>query len=445
MINFLASIIVFTANILGSFQDPFEFDGDYGAEMNGTRNKVFELVIPKQEPEILFSELIPVELASKIPTLATFLEGHGNENVFPYLRQCPKQLLKLDQILRFQAASRGELLNLSILSSAYPLEGSNSSELKAKLMEQLFTDEIIKLVSPTEISDKRYQMFQSPRGQVLFYWLYQSLNLHLICQDPGLIDEINKTKSLFLKTIGDPQRRAEIFREKIQGSSAEVLFTQEGDPYATEALTADGLFLLPQEQIAQDGTLVFLKRDAWDLVDVIRLESYPEYRKGRVNLVLATHKLMKQKFLLASCHGHSTKPEDARLQIALIMDKFDELSIGSPGLQLLIGIDANTKSEKDVEALMGHLDELGLVATEVGPTTIKKRMVTVQHEKAGRLAMDQEDYLITLKPERGGLYNLANPVVGFQKGEIDPSQPLPNLDNLSDHYPVGAALMPNAF
>lgn len=443
MFNFLASIIVFTANILGTFQDPFEFDGDYGPEMNPTRNKVFELVIPRQEPVVTFSELIPPELASKMedPSIASFIEKHGDENAFPILRNCPQNLLKIDQILRFGASSKGQLLELSILSSAYPLQGSTPTELKQRLMEQLFTDEIRALVAPTEVLDKRYEIFQTSEGQIAFYWLYQCLNLHLVSQDPQMVQEINKTKSIFLKTLGDPQIRAAVFKEKIAAAGAQVLFTQESDPFFIEALTEDGLFLLPEGQNSQDGTLVFLRKGIWDeAVESIPLERYSGYQKGRVNALIATHQASKEKFLLASCHGHSTKPADARLQIEKIMEKFDQLSAEYPHLQLVIGIDANTKSEKDIEAFLDHLDRLGLVATEVGPTTVKKRMITVQHGKSGRVAMDQEDYLITLQLERGGKFLLSNPTAGFQNGPVDLSQPLPNLQNLSDHYPVGATL-----
>ena len=109
-------------------------------------------------------------------------------------------------------------------------------------------------------------------------------------------------------------------------------------------------------------------------------------------------------------------------------------------LQLVIGIDANTKSEKDVELLRAHLQSLGLVGTSVGPTTIKKRMVTAQHSKAGRFAVDEEDYVIVLKLENGGLYQMSNPTVGFQEEKPDPTIALPNIDNPSDHYPAGTTL-----
>lgn len=68
-------------------------------------------------------------------------------------------------------------------------------------------------------------------------------------------------------------------------------------------------------------------------------------------------------------------------------------------------------------------------------------MVTAQHSKAARLAIDEEDYLITLKPERGGHYHFGQITVRFEEGDVDIHQPLPNIHNPSDHYPVGAEMI----
>ncbi len=87
---------------------------------------------------------------------------------------------------------------------------------------------------------------------------------------------------------------------------------------------------------------------------------------------------------------------------------------------MIIGIDANTKSEEDVAALREHLEQLGLVATSVGPTTVKQRMVTAQHAKSGRYAVDEEDYIITLKPDNRAAFTFSKATVGFQrKGRCD--------------------------
>ena len=75
----------------------------------------------------------------------------------------------------------------------------------------------------------------------------------------------------------------------------------------------------------------------------------------------------------------------------LVTEKFRELSqkLENKGLQLIIGIDANTKTKQDVKDLHDHLRALGLIGTSLGPTTVKRRMVTSQHTKAGRLAIDE--------------------------------------------------------
>lgn len=96
------------------------------------------------------------------------------------------------------------------------------------------------------------------------------------------------------------------------------------------------------------------------------------------------------------------------------------------------------------EALASNLTDvqLGLTATSVGPTTIKKRMVTIQHSKAGRFAVDEEDYVMILKPDNGSLYQMCNPTIGFQEERPNPSVALPDIENPSDHYPVGVSLVP---
>ncbi|SCA63610.1 hypothetical protein SCG7086_AX_00100 [Chlamydiales bacterium SCGC AG-110-P3] len=203
----------------------------------------------------------------------------------------------------------------------------------------------------------------------------------------------------------------------------------------------DGLFLAVDEQNPGDGCFVFLRSDLCASDEVLSIKGYDGFRKGKINVILATLHTGEQ-FLLASAHGNSTNAADGRMQIAHIMEVFHKLrqERGYDSLQLLIGMDANTKTESDVTALHDHLDNLGLVGTRVGLTTVKRRMVTVQHSKAGKLSVDEEDYLITLRPEDDGQYLLTNPTVGFSQGSSSPTRMLPDVDNPSDHYPVGATL-----
>jgi hypothetical protein len=521
--NLLFYLIIHTSNVLGSFNDPFEFEGDYGSEVNPVRQKVFELVVSKEalsknlndsqirqlmekedvnEIEIknyrkillsqaieedrshgpLLSELVTPDLINDLvekqqelqnagfnkndlQDIVIFINQYADKKVFHFLRNNPSELLSFDKALRDKASREGKKFNLPILSSTQTLNGRNSEELKKDLLQILFNAENLSITKPKELLGKSIsqldkdfleqffgenaksedlQVFCTPAGQIFFYWLYQALNLHLISEDQNMIDQINKVKEIFAHTIGDPQVRAEIFREKLIAADSGIVFTQESDVFVPQTLLKDGLFLPVDKQNPQDGTFIFLRSDLWESdYDIISLEEYEGFTKGRVNLILAKSKLTGEKFLLASAHGNSTRSEDGRLQISFVVKKFEELSQKpeNTGLQLVIGTDANTKTEEDVRLLREHLDILGLIGTNVGPTTIKKRMVTVQHGKAGKFAVDQEDYLIVLKPEKGGRFLLTQPTIGFSEEKPDVTIALPNVNNLSDHYPVGATLV----
>ncbi len=265
----------------------------------------------------------------------------------------------------------------------------------------------------------------------------------MVANNEGLAQQVNQVKEIFFNTLGDSKVRAENFRNKLATADSGLVFTQESDVLVSETLTRDGLFHSVSRQNAEDGTLVFLRNDLWKAdYQVLSIEDYEGFAKGRLNVILAKNKQTGTNFLLASAHGNSTRAEDGRLQISLIMKKFEELQMlpENTDLQVIIGTDANTKNEEDVIALREHLDGLGLIGTSVGPTTIKQRMVTVQHSKAGRSAIDEEDYLIVLKRQKGGAFLLRDATVGFKKEKPDVNAPLPNNENPSDHYPVGAIL-----
>lgn len=521
--DFVLGLIVFTSNILGSFNDPFEFDGNYGDEVNPTREYVFNQVVSKEaiathltDAQILeqmasehpsadeiqkyreqlvkdatqkdmqhgptLGELVSSDLIehllkkqqelqndgfseSELVNIFYFLDRYQDQKVFSFFRHNPSDLLSLDKILRDKTAREGRNFDLPILSSTQLLKGENTFELKAYLLEALFTKESLgttksqdKLQEAIEKLDpnflKQYlgqnadnadlAIFTTPAGQLFFYWLYQSLNLHLISHDASMIPQINHVKQVFASTLGNPIERAKTFRDKLLAADASIVFTQESDAKLPQLLTKDGLFHSVDAQNPADGTFVFLRVDIWEPeYESVSIEDYEGYGRGRLNVILATKKDTGERFLLASSHGNSTRAEDGRLQIAKIVEKFHQLSSlpENKGLQLVIGIDANTKSDEDVELLRSQLQMLGLVATSVGPTTVKKRMVTVQHSKAGRFAVDEEDYVIILKPEDGGLYQMANTTIGFQEEKPDPTITLPNIDNPSDHYPIGVTLI----
>lgn len=512
-------LVIHTANILGIFTDPFEFEGDYGPEINPVRETVFELVVSKealarnltdfQVRELMgeknpdaqmihryrqilvaqaiekdrehgptFSELItPAMLEAlvkkqkelepigfhdtELQAMRNFITRYASQKAFRFFRNNPAFLVTLDKPLRDNASQEGRVFDLPILSSPTALSGHSAPEIKANLIDAIFNEKTFSFAKPEgslihnldsvdekalkqllgpEATKEDLQVFCTPAGQVFFYWIYQSLNLHLIA-DEQLIQQINNVKEIFARTIGNPEARAVAFRDKLIAADSGVVFTQESDTFVPEALNQGNLYLPVSKQNPADGCYVFLRSDIWEAdYEIIPISTYEGYKDGVMSVVLATRIDNQAKFLLASCHGHSTKPEDGRLQISLVMEQFHRLSQmpENRSLQLLIGIDANTKSESDVRMLNEHLDTLGLVATSVGPTTIKRRMVTAQHSKMGRFAIDEEDFLITLKHENGGMFKLTNPTVGFSEDKPDATRVLPNIDNPSDHYPVGA-------
>ncbi len=521
--NSMVFFVVFTLNVLGCFNDPFEFDGNYGDEINRIREYVFEQVVSKEaltrnlndlqvsqrmtcknpsNEEIRqyhqkliqeaaqedfhrgpsLNELIPSSLIEHLfqkqqelledgfsdgdfIDILYFITRYRNQKVFSFFRHNPSDLLGLDKVLRDKATREKRNFELPILSSTEMLQGETAFELKARLLESLFTKEVLKAVkSKDKLKNalekldpsflKQYlgedadnadlAIFTTPAGQVFFYWLYQSLNLHLICQNEAMISQINKAKKMFENTLGNPTRRAQIFRDRLVAADASIVFTQESDAIIPHLFSKNGFFHPVDAQNPADGTFVFLREDVWvPAYQIIAIDDYEGYEAGRLSVIVATRKDGGEKFLLASSHGNSTRADDGRLQITKIVEKFHQLSKlpENKGLQLVIGIDANTKSAQDVKLLQDLLQSLGLIATSAGPTTIKKRMVTTQHSKAGRFALDEEDYVIVLKPEKGGLYQMTGTTVGFQEEKQDPTSTLPNMDNPSDHYPVGTSLL----
>lgn len=173
--NLILSIVIHTANILGIFTDPFEFEGDYGPEVNPIRQKVFEQVVSKealsknlsdteireliQEGNIsekrvkeyrnslivqaiseekeygpTFSQLITPELIEELKNKQTELQNSGfsssdlerilffithykDQKAFHFLRNNPSEILSIDKALRDKAAREGKNFDLPILGS----------------------------------------------------------------------------------------------------------------------------------------------------------------------------------------------------------------------------------------------------------------------------------------------------------------------------------------
>lgn len=499
---------VTTLNILGVFNDPFEFAGDYGPRMNPIREKIFHLLVSRaaiaanlsdaqaQEKRMSKQELIKLaidqdkeygptlgqvvtpelfELIKKrikmlkqgnqktIDLLEQFVDDYKDQKLFYFLRNNPPLLLKLDNQIK-DAAREGTVVDMPIISSSVLLSGKDAQALKTRLIDSIFTDTVVglaekesKLKEALAKLDKGYlstylskakgipdnqelAIFCTPIGQAFFYWMYQALNFDLaFAQDPSLIGQVNAVKSAFSETLGDAKKRASLLKEKLLRANTKVLFTQESDQYVPELLSSNGMFLPLGKQNISDGTFVLLASDFWESdYQIIPFPDYPRSQNGAFSVILATQKDTQQKFLLVSGHGHSVKADDGRLQVTMAVEALQRLSaLEQEPVVLIIGMDANTKSVQDVKLFKELLQELGLQTTEIGATTIKQRMVTVQHAKAGKFARDEEDYIIVKKDQS----LLKDVRVNFTKLFVDPTIPLPNLDNQSDHYAVSAVVV----
>lgn len=496
-----------TSNLLAGV-DPFEFRGSFGEPIDPIREVVFAnltsmvtlqqrsgtpLMIHGKEVSPLdydlnrgpsIGELMTPEHLSTLSSLQrncsdvftsddlasiyAFVEKYKEIKPFYFFRHGSQSYVApLDKRLL-----DNEMRNdLSILGSCRLLVGESAHELNRQLLREVFSENVLRLAYPEEqikpylinpeaekqirinfgtaddYTIEDFAFFARPAGQIFSWWLYQATNLNLACSEQGMINGINTVKTLFANTYANPYTRARTFRDRVLSSDTHVVFTQEADAITPQVFCEDGAFLPVDRQRKGDGCYVLLRSDVWDPnYEVIPLEGYKNYSKGRLNVVLATT-TQGDKFLLASGHGDSNKAEDGREQLNLIVDKYEEL-LKDPayeGLQLMIGMDANTKRDvkrgkDDVVPFLKLVEERGLQVIRVGPTTVKERVVTAQYGKALVISEDEEDWVIY----GGDKFKLSRPTVGFDR--IDPEAersiagPLPNKDNLSDHFAIGASL-----
>src|SRR5262245_29847470 len=86
--NSLLCLVVFTSNILGSFNDPFEFDGNYGDEVNPIREYVFEQVVSK---EAIATNLTDFQILQQMTT-----ENPSTDEIQQYRQQLVKDAIQED-------------------------------------------------------------------------------------------------------------------------------------------------------------------------------------------------------------------------------------------------------------------------------------------------------------------------------------------------------------
>lgn len=176
-------LIVYTINILGSLSSPFEFDGDYGPELNQIRSEVLDLVLPHelkvqmelQAPDLkmngdqlladaalrdahygpTLNEIVTKrhldqlrkkqqEISSfsniELEEMIHFVNTHGEKHLFKFLNSV-SFFLGLDKALMDVAAQNNELFTLPILGSLGKLSGDSPHEFTSNLLSTLFNEE----------------------------------------------------------------------------------------------------------------------------------------------------------------------------------------------------------------------------------------------------------------------------------------------------------------
>jgi hypothetical protein len=481
----IGEFLLISANVLGIFSDPFEFAGNYGDFINSVKAQVEARLIGRAmhpgtaptEGEIqsqlnygpTLQELCPVTIKNSLRNLfgergldvknfdATmdFFNKHSHSQLFHFFKNCPSALLSLDLALRQEAKNGQRPFPLPIVNSSITIYGNNSVTHKLNLADVFFTQEtkaqaknidkklqeqIDKSAKDFRVGDelvdpKFLKAFATPEGQMLFYYLYQIMNLHLVAD---IIPQINQAKAEFAENLGDPAKRAEIFAEQCVKAGGDVVFTQECDSYVPAEMEKRGYFstqFIPGPDgkpmlRSKDGSVIFLKETRFkkNFISEPYLDSDI---KHKATIIIAQEIENEIPNVFSSCHGDAKVAKDARDQIERVHGVFQRCKTINPNARMAMGSDTNTNDDSEVSALQQLVNSLKLLMSEVGNTVIKMRKVTVQHEKTNKLDQTPKDRIITSD-------NLLfiKQTVGGQIPPLDKEIMLPNKDIVSDHGPV---------
>lgn len=482
-------LLVACGNIGGLLSGFDEYVGDYGPKINPVKAQVSELVsgkstgckpktpqniaadldhgptlaqlIPPQE----FEEIVQLGVANgfderNLRAVMPVFSKYGHSKLFYALRRLPSYLTSIDKNLRDAAKERPEGFTLGILSSPAPMVDETT------LTKSLFTQEVLACAeNVASIAKKREAMskskpqlldaalnglqnclgvagtaslddlqpFETPEGQVFLYLIYQRMNTRLLSQKDGLVRAVNTAKRAFAASaLGNPEMRARTFLQNLKNHA--VFFTQECDVAVRNTFEANN-FVSTRKQVSKDGSFIFLNKNIWeDKYEVIPNDKDVE---GKAVRIIAKRKGVDQRAYLASLHGSAKDPKHARDLIEEIHADFVERAKKDPTLQLIIGVDANSNTPKDEEALLELLETLGLHAAEIEVTTTKERDVSIQHEKVAEEVIARKDYIITLKS-----HAFKDLTTGFKPGPLNKTTKLPTIGMPSDHATLGARIVP---
>lgn len=421
------SLCFITYNTLSGLNDPFEFDGNYDEQINKKRYHIIDKLTNSQ---ILLKQLINQDHINKFVNYTEKIGGNKLK-VINFFNTMEYNLVATDYIKTKKIVLDKYIndFNLPILGSIIKLK--HNRNLQSELIDNLFDYNLL-LHIRTILKQKNQPEFFIEH--IILYWIYQSIYLEEI-KINNLYQDVNITKTWFKNNLGNQEYRSNSISSEIIYNNCNVLFTQEAHPLLQKKL-CDFKFLPILKQNGIDGTLVFLDSDIWySNYQIIKIPKY--VNNGKINAIIAKLKNTNEQFMLCSCHGKSTDYKDAINQIQDIQKIWSTFYKNTT--KLVIGIDANTKHVNEIYEFCDVIESLNLkVQNNINiPTTIKKRILTAQHEKLNHEYQICEDYIITSKLQE---YKNQNVYVGFNSKINDI---IPNKLNLSDHYPVKLILKNN--
>ncbi len=113
-----------------------------------------------------------------------------------------------------------------------------------------------------------------------------------------MVSEINVAKEVFANTLGNPIERASLFRDKLIAANTSIVFTKRVFHCSAVAKPRRTFSFCGGSSIG-DGTYVFLRGDEWEpSYQVIAVDDYEGYSRGRLNVILATKKRQVKNFFL---------------------------------------------------------------------------------------------------------------------------------------------------
>lgn len=250
--------------------------------------------------------------------------------------------------------------------------------------------------------------------------MYHATLLHLV---KDILDNVNTIKKYYKETIGNEEVKNIWLLNTVKDS--DIVFTQECNNQIMSVLISELFYPIDDIQNINNGCLIFLKREKWSNIVNVSLEK----NNLKVNIILAKYSDNKE-YMLASCHGNSRDASDGRNLITIIYNIYLRHKQNNNNLNLIIGTDANTKSNTDINLFNLLIKNLSLYSSyekNQNYTTIKKRMITTQISKSLVTSHHIKDYIISNN-------EIDNVIINSNQNM------LPNLENLSDHYPVHALI-----